>query len=54
MDNLQRALINYREANNANQSKLADLLGVTRQSITDWETGRSKPRIEMYSRIAES
>jgi transcriptional regulator with XRE-family HTH domain len=53
MNNLQRALKNFREKHNMNQNELADMLGVTRESLANWEIGRSKPRADMYSLLSK-
>lgn len=53
MTNLQIALIRYREEKRINQEQLAGILGVTRSAIANWETGRSTPKSEIYTSIAE-
>lgn len=37
---------NYRKANNMSQDELAERLGVSRQSISLWETGQTQPTID--------
>ncbi len=37
---------NYRKANNMSQDELAEQLGVSRQSISLWETGQTQPTID--------
>jgi transcriptional regulator with XRE-family HTH domain len=36
---------NLRKAKQLNQDELADLLGLKRHTICDWETGRTEPNI---------
>lgn len=35
-----------------NQEQLAEALHVTRQAVSNWETGKTQPDIEMLTRIA--
>ncbi len=42
-----------RIANNYNQVDLARLLGVTKQSISNWENNNIMPSVEMLVKIAE-
>lgn len=35
------------------QEQLAEQLHVTRQAVSDWETGKTQPEIETLKRIAE-
>lgn len=35
------------------QTELADKLGVAREDVQDWETGRSAPDIEVFKKLAE-
>lgn len=37
---------NYRKKNNMSQDELAEKLGVSRQSISLWETGQTQPTID--------
>ena len=37
---------NYRKKSNMSQDELAEKLGVSRQSISLWETGQTQPTIE--------
>ncbi len=41
-DNIKK----YRKENNLSQDELAEKLGVSRQSISLWETGQTQPTIE--------
>ena len=36
-----------------NQEQLAEQLHVTRQAVSNWETGKTQPDIEMLTKIAE-
>ncbi len=38
---------------NINQEQLAEQLHVTRQAVSNWETGKTQPDIETLTRIAE-
>ncbi len=42
-----------REQNKLSQEQLAEKLFVTRQTISNYETGRSRPDVEMLTRIAD-
>ena len=35
------------------QAKLADLVGVTRATVTQWETGWSQPRMGAVEKLSE-
>lgn len=43
----------YRKKLGMTQMELADILGVTQGSITNWEVGIRKPDIFMLKRLAE-
>jgi DNA-binding XRE family transcriptional regulator len=40
-----RTIKTLREAQSLSQQQLADAIGVTRQTITAWETGVQRPRL---------
>lgn len=42
----------FREQKKWSQKDLADLLGTTRDTIANWESGRGKPSIEMLIKIS--
>lgn len=42
-----------REQNGMNQNEMADVLGLSRATVGNWETGERKPDIEMIIRLAE-
>ena len=43
-----------RQQKNMTQDELAEKLFVTRQTVSNYETGKSRPDIEMLTRIAET
>jgi transcriptional regulator with XRE-family HTH domain len=43
---LSEKILKLRKANNLSQEQLAEQLGVSRQSISKWESGQSTPEIE--------
>jgi len=45
---------NLRQSKGLNQVQLAERLGVTKQSISNWENDNIMPSIEMLIRIADS
>lgn len=47
-------LIELRKCNNMSQEELASLIGVTRQTLSKYETGESVPDIEKCSAIAKA
>ena len=47
-DNIKK----YRKENNLSQDELAEKLGVSRQSISLWETGQTQPTIENIIALA--
>lgn len=46
-------LIQLRKLNNMSQEELADMVGVSRQTLSKWETGESLPDIEKSMLLAE-
>ena len=44
----------FRTEKNMTQTELAELLFVTRQTVSSWETGRTQPDIEMLTALAEA
>lgn len=44
---------NYRKENNMSQDELAEKLGVSRQSISLWETGQTQPTIDNIIALAK-
>ncbi|MBD5081015.1 MAG: helix-turn-helix transcriptional regulator [Ruminococcaceae bacterium] len=43
----------YRKKKALSQEKLAELMGVSRQAVTKWESGNSKPSSENLIKLAE-
>ena len=43
----------YRKQNNMTQDELADLLFVTRQALSKWETGGSYPSLDVLERLTK-
>ena len=46
---LSEKILKLRKANNLSQEELAEKLGVSRQSISKWESGQSLPDIDKLS-----
>lgn len=44
---------NYRKANNMSQDELAEILHVTRQSVSLWETGQTQPSLDSIVAMAK-
>ncbi|MDF2544975.1 MAG: putative transcriptional regulator [Herbinix sp.] len=43
----------YRKQNNYSQEKIAELVGVSRQAVTKWETNQSAPTTDNLIKLAE-
>lgn len=43
----------YRTEKGMTQDQLAEKLNVTRQAVSNWETGKTQPDIEMLTKISE-
>lgn len=43
----------FREDKGVSQAELAEKLNVTRQAVSNWETGKTQPDIETLHRIAD-
>lgn len=43
----------FREQKNISQSELAEKLNVTRQAVSNWETGKTQPDINTLHKIAD-
>ncbi len=48
-DNIKK----YRQAKHMTQDQLAEKLNVTRQAVSNWETGKTQPDIDTLTQIAE-
>ena len=53
MRDIGKNIRQLRTAKNMTQDELAEALFVTRQTVSNYETGRSRPDVEMLLRIAE-
>lgn len=51
--NLGKQIMEYRKKNNLSQEDLACCVGVTRQTISKWETGETSPDIKQATLIAK-
>ena len=49
---LEEKLISLRKANGLSQFNLAEQLGVSRQAVSKWEAGASKPSTENLETLA--
>lgn len=54
MRDIAKNIKNQRERRNLTQEDLAERLFVTRQTISNYETGRSRPDVEMLIKIADA
>lgn len=53
MSDISKNIKLHRRKNNLSQEQLATQLNVTRQSISNWETDKSYPDLDMVVRLAE-
>lgn len=53
MNSISNNIKNYRKYKNLTQQQLADCLGVTHQTISTWESGRSMPNLDTLSDISQ-
>lgn len=53
MRDIGKNIKSLREDKKLSQEQLAEMLFVTRQTVSNYETGRSRPDVEMLTRIAE-
>ena len=53
MNNLGEKLFELRKAKNLSQEEVADKLGVTRQSVSKWETNQSTPDFDKIVPLCE-
>ena len=53
MRDIGKNIKQLREENKLSQEQLAEKLFVTRQTVSNYETGRSRPDVEMLKKIAE-
>lgn len=48
MDNLESPLMRLRLLRRCSQQDLAKALGVSRQTISNWENGREEPKLKLH------
>lgn len=53
VNKVQSSIKRLRQDKGMNQEQLADQLHVTRQAVSNWETGKTQPDIETLTKIAE-
>ena len=53
MKDIGKNIRHFRTVKNVTQDELADKLFVTRQTVSNYETGKSRPDVDMLVRIAE-
>ena len=53
MNSISTNIKNLRKSKNLTQQQLADCLGVTHQTVSGWESGRSMPNIDMLTVITD-
>lgn len=53
MNKVQSSIKRLRQDKGMNQEQLAEQLHVTRQAVSNWETGKTQPDIETLTKIAE-
>ena len=53
MNKVNTTIKRLRLEKNLNQEQLAEQLHVTRQAVSNWETGKTQPDIETLTQIAE-
>ena len=51
--NFEEKLRTYRKEKNISQEQLAEKIGVTRQAVSRWETGKSLPDIHTLHKISK-
>lgn len=50
---IEKRIFQLRKQSGISQEKLAELVGVSRQAVTKWESGKAKPDTENLLRLAE-
>lgn len=53
MSNIGKTINKYRREKGMTQDQLAERLHVTRQAISNWETGKTQPDVETLEQLAE-
>ena len=54
MRDIGKNIKSLREEKKLSQDQLAEKLFVTRQTVSNYETGRSRPDVEMLTKIADA
>jgi transcriptional regulator with XRE-family HTH domain len=54
MDNYSTIIKNLRKSKKLNQDDLANILGLKRHTICDWETGRTEPSIDSIIKLSQA
>ena len=54
MNDVARNIRRYREQKKLTQDELAERLHVTRQAVSNWETGKNHPDLDMLSSLAQA
>lgn len=54
MNSFENNLKRLRNRKNLKQEELAELMNVSRQTISGWETGRRQPDLDTLKRLAET
>lgn len=50
---VRNMMIKYREEHKLNQTEFAELIGVTRNQVAEWESGRNNPKLDSIIKLAE-
>ena len=53
MNKIANNIKKYRQKQKMTQDELAEKLNVTRQAVSNWETGKTQPDIDTLAQIAE-
>jgi len=53
LNTVQKNIKKYRENKGITQEQMAEALNVTRQAISNWETGRTEPDIDTLQRLSD-
>jgi transcriptional regulator with XRE-family HTH domain len=50
---LSEKLLYFRKRSGLNQTSLADMIGITKQTISNWERGNSRPTHDQLMKLAD-
>lgn len=53
MSNIGKSISKFRKEQEMTQDQLAERLHVTRQAVSNWETGKTQPDVETLEQLAE-